>query len=223
MGTGIAQVAASNGHLVNIFDSFTGSLEKSKKNLYSTLNKLDQRGKINSHDVKKIVSKINWTNEINDISKSNLVFEAIIENLEVKQKLFSQLEGLVSENCILATNTSSLSVSAIGSACKNKSRFMGIHFFNPVSIMKLVELVPTLKTDLSIVDKTKSLLLNWEKIAVLAKDTPGFIVNRIARHTKKDKNAGSFGRGRVPLGLGRGKFTTTKRAPSRFASNCEKE
>jgi 3-hydroxybutyryl-CoA dehydrogenase len=115
------------------------------------------------------------------ISYSFLVIEAIIENIEIKQELFSKMESLVSDDCILATNTSSLSVSKIASVCKLKSRIMGIHFFNPVPLMKLVEVIPTEETDKKLLLEVKSSLEGWGKSVVTAKDTPGFIVNRVAR------------------------------------------
>ena len=181
MGSGIAQVAASNGCQVTIVDSFPQALETAKSKLKSILNRLVEKGKINQEKSQLIISNIKWTTEMKDISPSNLVFEAIVENMEIKQKLFSQMGQLVSDDCILATNTSSLSVTGIASICSNKSRVMGIHFFNPVPLMKLVEVIPTDETDKKLLSEVKSILENWEKSVVTAKDTPGFIVNRVAR------------------------------------------
>jgi 3-hydroxybutyryl-CoA dehydrogenase len=181
MGSGIAQVAAFNGCQVTIVDSFPQALEASKSKLKSILNRLVEKGKINQEKSQLIISNIKWTTEMKDISPSNLVFEAIVENMEIKQKLFSQMEQIVSDDCILATNTSSLSVTGIASICSNKSRVMGIHFFNPVPLMKLVEVIPTDETDKKLLSEVKSILENWEKSVVTAKDTPGFIVNRVAR------------------------------------------
>jgi len=181
MGSGIAQVAASNGCQVTIVDSFPQALETSKSKLKSILNRLVEKGKINQEKSQLIISNIKWTTEMKDISPSNLVFEAIVENMEIKQKLFSQMGQLVSDDCILATNTSSLSVTGIASICSNKSRVMGIHFFNPVPLMKLVEVIPTEETDKKLLSEAKSSLESWGKSVVTAKDTPGFIVNRVAR------------------------------------------
>ena len=116
-----------------------------------------------------------------DIEHSELVIEAVIENMEVKQKIFSQIESLVSKDCIITTNTSSLSVSGIASVCSTRSRVLGIHFFNPVPLMKLVEVIPTEQTNITFIDDVISTLKSWKKTVVTAKDTPGFIVNRIAR------------------------------------------
>ena len=181
MGSGIAQVAASNGCQVTIVDSSQPALEKSKSKLKSILNRLVEKGKINEEQSKSILACIHWTAKMDEISNSNMIIEAIVENLEIKQKLFSEMESLVSDICILATNTSSLSVSKIASVCKLKSRIMGVHFFNPVPLMKLVEVIPTEETDKKLLSEVKSSLEGWGKSVVTAKDTPGFIVNRVAR------------------------------------------
>ncbi len=181
MGSGIAQVAASNGCQVTIVDSSLPALENSKSKLKSILNRLVEKGKINEEQSKSILACIHWTAKMDEISNSNMIIEAIVENLEIKQKLFSEMESLVSDICILATNTSSLSVSKIASVCKLKSRIMGVHFFNPVPLMKLVEVIPTEETDKKLLSEVKSSLEGWGKSVVTAKDTPGFIVNRVAR------------------------------------------
>ena len=181
MGTGIAQLAATHGCIVNLIDSAPDALHHSKSNLHSVLNRLIAKVKISEADSKKILSKINWSIDMEDIAHSELVIEAVIENMEVKQKIFSQIESLVSKDCIITTNTSSLSVSDIASVCSTRSRVLGIHFFNPVPLMKLVEVIPTEQTNITCIDDVISTLKSWKKTVVTAKDTPGFIVNRIAR------------------------------------------
>ncbi|SVB08132.1 uncharacterized protein METZ01_LOCUS160986, partial [marine metagenome] len=181
MGSGIAQVAAFHQCEVNIIDSLPQALESSKAKLQSVLNSLVEKEKLNQEKFQSILANINWTSEIKEISSSNLVIEAVFENMEIKQKLFSQMESVVSDECILATNTSSLSVAEIASSCTNSSHVLGIHFFNPVPLMKLVELIPAVETDIGILDGVKSILESWGKTVVTAKDTPGFIVNRVAR------------------------------------------
>ena len=181
MGSGIAQVAASNGCQVTIVDSSQPAIEYSQSKLKSILNRLVEKGKLNEEQSKSILAGIHWTTKMKKISYSFLVIEAIVENIEIKQELFSKMESLVSDDCILATNTSSLSVSKIASVCKLKSRIMGIHFFNPVPLMKLVEVIPTEETDKQLLSEVKSSLEGWGKSVVTAKDTPGFIVNRVAR------------------------------------------
>ena len=181
MGSGIAQVAGTNGCQVNVIDSFPEALENSQSKLKYILSRLVEKGKINKEQLKSILSRMHWTTNMDEISRSNIVIEAIVENLEIKQELFLQMEPMVSDECILATNTSSLSVAKIASVCKLKSRIMGIHFFNPVPLMKLVEIIPTEKANGKLLLEVKSILKGWGKSVVIAKDTPGFIVNRVAR------------------------------------------
>jgi 3-hydroxybutyryl-CoA dehydrogenase len=118
---------------------------------------------------------------MSELSNSDLVIEAIIENLEIKQKLFSDLEKIVSENCILASNTSSLSITSIASSCQKSERVIGIHFFNPAPLMQLVEVIPAIQTSDEVLQKTTKIISDWKKTVAVAKDTPGFIVNRVAR------------------------------------------
>ena len=181
MGSGIAQVAGTHGCQVNIIDLFPEALENSQSKLKSILNRLVEKGKINKEQFKSILARIHWTENMDEISNSNMVIEAIVENLEIKQDLFLQMESMVSDDCILATNTSSLSVAKIASVCKLKSRIIGIHFFNPVPLMKLVEIIPTEEANGKLLLEVKSILKGWGKSVVTAKDTPGFIVNRVAR------------------------------------------
>lgn len=181
MGSGIAQVAASFGHSVIVYDNFPDANDKSKKGIQSGLAKLVEKEKISKEDADKIVSGINYTEKLSDLASADMVIEAIIEDLEIKKKLFSELESLVGKDCILASNTSSLSIASISAACKNKSRVIGIHFFNPVPLMPLVEIIPSIITDNAVTQKSKSLIDSWKKVTVITKDTPGFIVNRVAR------------------------------------------
>jgi len=181
MGSGIAQVAVTYGCQVNIIDSFPEALENSQSKLKYILSRLVEKGKINNEQFKSILDRIHWTANMDEISNSNMVIEAIVENLEIKQDLFLQMEPMVSDECILATNTSSLSVEKIASVCKLKNRIMGIHFFNPVPLMKLVEIVPTKELNKKYLLDVEATLKGWGKSVVTAKDTPGFIVNRVAR------------------------------------------
>ena len=181
MGSGIAKVAATSGCTVKLFDTNKDALAKSKTNLENTLTKLVDKGKIDSSEKSRISDNINYVNELSDLSNSDLVIEAIIENLEIKQKLFSDLEKIVSENCILASNTSSLSITSIASSCQKSERVIGIHFFNPAPLMQLVEVIPAIQTSDEVLQKTTKIITDWKKIVAVAKDTPGFIVNRVAR------------------------------------------
>jgi 3-hydroxybutyryl-CoA dehydrogenase len=181
MGSGIAQVAATAGHSTIVYDTNQTALDKAKSNLSSVLSKLVEKGKLNLDESKNIFSLIEFTNIFSELSPCKLVIEAIVENLEVKQKVFADLEKIVSADCVLASNTSSLSITSIASACAKPERVIGIHFFNPAPLMPLVEIIPGLSTDPQVAPQIKKLIESWKKIPVLAKDTPGFIVNRVAR------------------------------------------
>ncbi|MES2138996.1 MAG: 3-hydroxyacyl-CoA dehydrogenase NAD-binding domain-containing protein [Bacteroidota bacterium] len=181
MGAGIAQVAATAGHNVILFDTNQIALDKAKNNLENTLKKLVEKQKLTAQNSKEITERIQFASELKECKNCELIIEAIVENLDVKQKLFSDLENIVSSDCILASNTSSLSIASIASACKNAERVIGIHFFNPAPIMPLVEIIPAITTDSKITEHSKKLIDSWGKQTVLTKDTPGFIVNRVAR------------------------------------------
>lgn len=179
MGSGIAQVAATAGHQVFLYDSNEKALEKSRENLKTILEKLATKGKITNAD--SLFNRFSFISNIQDFVGCQLVIEAIIENLEIKKSVFKELEKVVSPDCILASNTSSLSLTAIASVCEHPERVLGIHFFNPAPLMPLIEVVPAIQTKSDLPADIRALLLNWKKSPVIAKDTPGFIVNRIAR------------------------------------------
>ena len=179
MGSGIAQVAAMAGHKVVLFDTNTAALDKSKAELEKVLAKLVEKGKIES--VESITSKYTYASELSAFKNCGLIIEAIVENLDIKKKVFADVEKIVSADCVLATNTSSLSVTSIAAACTKAERVLGLHFFNPAPLMALVEVVPAVQTDNAIVADCKTLMTAWKKTPVIAKDTPGFIVNRVAR------------------------------------------
>lgn len=181
MGSGIAQVAAMAGEQVYVFDSNTVSIEKAKQNLTQSVQKLLEKGKITEQEQHQIIDRHHFVNKIEDLNDCQLIIEAIIEDLAFKKQVFSSLEKIISKDCIIASNTSSLSIASIASACIHKERVLGIHFFNPAQIMPLVEIIPAISTDTNIVSKTKQIIDSWGKTTVLAKDTPGFIVNKVAR------------------------------------------
>jgi len=181
MGSGIAQIAATKGHEVCLYDSFNDSLENSKNKLNKILNRLVEKERINNETKEQIISRIQFSNNLEDIQKSSLVIEAVIEDLSIKQKLFQEIESIVDKNCIIATNTSSLSIASIAGACEKADRVIGIHFFNPAPLMPLVEIIPSVQTSEETNKKTKELIDSWNKVTVIVKDTPGFIVNRVAR------------------------------------------
>lgn len=181
MGRGIAQVAATAGHEVTLSDTNTKALDSAQASLQKILNRQVEKGRMTDEQVKGIMGRIHFTDTLSAHSESGLIIEAIIENLEIKKQVFQQLETLVSKDCMLATNTSSLSVAAIAAACEHPERVLGIHFFNPAPLMKLVEVIPAVQTEAGVVERARRLIDNWGKLTVLAKDTPGFIVNRVAR------------------------------------------
>ena len=181
MGSGIAQVAATADCTVIIYDTNLDALTKSKKSLESILSKLVEKQKIDSAEKSRIQNNITFVININVLADSDLVIEAIIENLEIKKKLFSDLESIVSDDCILASNTSSLSITSIASSCQKSNRVIGIHFFNPAPLMQLVEVIPAIQTSDEVLQKTTQIISDWKKTVAVAKDTPGFIVNRVAR------------------------------------------
>jgi 3-hydroxybutyryl-CoA dehydrogenase len=181
MGAGIAQVASQSGHSVILVDLNEDQLERAKSNLAKTLSKLIEKGKITEAQKNEIESGIKYSSEINDFASCDLIIEAIVEDLAIKHKVFESLEKVVSENCILASNTSSLSIASIGSVLKNAKRVIGIHFFNPAPLMPLVEVIPAVQTSSETLDASVELIKSWGKTVVVCKDTPGFIVNRVAR------------------------------------------
>lgn len=181
MGIGIAQVAATSGCDVFLYDTNSAQTERSLLSLKKTLNKLVEKQKISAEKSEEIFSKIRPCNELQDFATCDLVIEAIIENKEIKSKVFQNVEEIVSENCVIASNTSSISITSLSSELKNPERFIGIHFFNPAPLMPLVEVIPGLLTDKNLPHQIYDLMVSWGKTPVIAKDVPGFIVNRIAR------------------------------------------
>lgn len=181
MGAGIAQIASTNGHEVYLYDAYAEQLPKAKAGLQKILNRQVEKGRMSQEEVDGILSRIHFVEDITEFGKCGFVIEAIVENIDIKKDAFQRLEGIVSKECILASNTSSLSIASISSALKKPERFLGVHFFNPAPLMKLVEIIPSVATDSDLAQSTKEFISGWGKITVLAKDTPGFIVNRVAR------------------------------------------
>ena len=181
MGSGIAQVAAQAGHRVVLFDTKQEALDAAKMKLGKIMARLVEKGKLNEADAQDLQDRIDYANDMKAFADCGIVIEAIIENLEIKKFVFSNLEDICSNDALLATNTSSLSVASIASACKHPERVIGIHFFNPAPLMPLVEIIPAIQTYPNVTQSARELIDSWKKVTVLAKDTPGFIVNRVAR------------------------------------------
>lgn len=181
MGIGIAQVAASSGCKVYLYDANIAQTEKSLGALRSTLAKLVNKQKITQEESDGIIGRIVSCVSLSEFKNCDLVIEAIIENAEIKKKVFAEVESTVSENCIISSNTSSISITSLSADLQHPERFIGIHFFNPAPLMPLVEIIPGLLTKKSLDFEISELMKSWKKIPVIAKDIPGFIVNRIAR------------------------------------------
>lgn len=181
MGSGIAQVAATAGHPTIVYDTNAAALEKAKTSLSNSLKKLVEKEKISSDKAQSILELTSYSSSIQDFKSCDLIIEAIVENIDVKQSVFKELESITSETCVLASNTSSLSITSIASACHNPEKVIGIHFFNPATLMPLVEIIPGVATDMVVANHCQALVNSWGKVTVMAKDTPGFIVNRVAR------------------------------------------
>ncbi|MBK7618710.1 MAG: 3-hydroxybutyryl-CoA dehydrogenase [Flavobacteriales bacterium] len=181
MGIGIAQVAAHAGHSVLLFDSRKDAVQKALDGLRRTMDRLVEKGKFTTEQANGLVERITPASDLEQLHVAGLVIEAIIEDLGIKKKLFSDLEKIIASDTVLATNTSSLSVTAIAAACQHPERVVGLHFFNPAPILPLVEVVPGLVTAPELPTRMVDLMAAWGKVPVQCKDTPGFIVNRVAR------------------------------------------
>jgi 3-hydroxybutyryl-CoA dehydrogenase len=181
MGSGIAQVAATAGHEVYLYDNNPDALKSARAKLEKILNRLVEKGRHSQEEATAILNRISFVDNFYVYGDTGLVIEAIVEKLDVKKAVFEQFSEIIPDDCILATNTSSLSVSAIASACKHPENVLGIHFFNPAPLMKLVEIIPAIQTSDPTLQRAVDLVESWGKTTVVAKDTPGFIVNRVAR------------------------------------------
>ncbi len=181
MGSGIAQIAAQNGNETVLVDTSAQAVEKAKEGHQKILARLVEKGRLEKGEDQQILNRITYTTQMESISGSDLVIEAIIEDIGIKKKVFAQIETLCDEHTILASNTSSLSIASIGSALQKAERVIGIHFFNPAPLMPLVEIIPAVQTHSEVAVKAREIIDSWGKQTVLAKDTPGFIVNRVAR------------------------------------------
>ena len=180
MGSGIAQAAAQAGFYTLLYDPVPAALEKARTVIEKSLQSLIEKGKINTGEKNKISEHLRYIDDI-QFCQADIFIEAIIEDLEIKTGLFNQLAELNHSECVFASNTSSLSVTKIAAGVVNPKRVIGMHFFNPATIMKLVELVKTEYTDEQSTQMAMELAKAMGKTAVLCKDSPGFIVNRVAR------------------------------------------
>jgi 3-hydroxybutyryl-CoA dehydrogenase len=184
MGSGIAQVALRHGHEVILADVEKAAVQRALEAITGAFGREVEKGRLAKEDAESALGRLRVTSlphGLGDFADCGLVVEAITEGLDAKQSLFRALEGVVTEECVLATNTSSLSVTSIAAACGVPGRVVGMHFFNPAPVMPLVEVIPGSQTDPGITGTTRSIAEGWGKVTVVAADSPGFIVNRVAR------------------------------------------
>lgn len=184
MGTGIAQVALTRGHRVILTDAYAPAVGQARENLSGSLEKEVGKGRLTSEAARDAIERLTIVEPgagLSPLRECGMVIEAIVEQLEVKRATFRSLEQVVPPDCVLATNTSSLSVASIAGACERPERVLGAHFFNPAPVMPLVEVVAAIRTADEVAAAVRALLESWGKTTVLAADTPGFIVNRVAR------------------------------------------
>ena len=181
MGRGIAQVLAQCGARTLLFDALPGAAQKARESIALSLGKLVEKGKKTDAEAKQILSRIEIAPSLEAFAPCHVVVEAIVEDLGAKRELFSKLEGVVAQGCILASNTSSLSVTAMAAACKRPGRVAGYHFFNPVPVLKIVEVVDGVRTEPWATDALTALATRFGHTPVRCKDTPGFIVNHAGR------------------------------------------
>lgn len=181
MGAGIAQVAAAAGHPVVLHDSQVEAVPKAIEEIRRNFEKLAAKGKLPVGEAERAAARVSGAAELREFARAGLVIEAVVEDLEAKRQLFAELEAIVDGGCLLASNTSSLSITAIAAGLKAPQRLVGMHFFNPVPLMELVEVIGGLATDSHALGVVHATAAAWGKAPVLAKSTPGFIVNRVAR------------------------------------------
>jgi len=185
MGSGIAQVAAAAGHQVVVTDPVVETVARGAGNLRRNMERDVAKGRLTPEAARGLEARVTWSDAAlgyyAPFTGCALVIEAIVEDLEAKQAAFHGLEGVVGDDALLATNTSSLSVTAIAAACRRPERVVGMHFFNPAPVLPLVEIVPGLGTAAGATEQARATVASWGKTVVVAADTPGFIVNRIAR------------------------------------------
>lgn len=181
MGSGIAQIASQAGQDVVLFDLSQEALTTSAAKLQKVMKRLIEKGKVTSDEAIAIQARIVRTTNDTSLKDCDLIIEAVVEDLEVKKRVFKRIEEIASKEAVIASNTSSLSITSLASFCNHPERVIGLHFFNPAPLMPLVEIIPALQTKHHLPQLLTDLMSKWGKSPVIAKDTPGFIVNRVAR------------------------------------------
>ena len=186
MGAGIAQVAASHGHRVILADAYPTAVGKARDGHAKAMRREVEKGRLTREAADAVLARLTYVEGVDvtalaAFAPCGFVIEAIVEDLAAKRALFSALEGVLAPDALLATNTSSLSVAALAGACARPERVVGVHFFNPAPVMPLVEIIPAITTATTVAAAARALVDSWQKTSVVCADTPGFIVNRIAR------------------------------------------
>ena len=181
MGISIGHFISLKDNPTIIYDNSKKTLKQAEENLLKLISKLEIKNKYSKDTVSRIKNNLKFSSQIKDLADSELIIEAIIEDLNAKADVFSKIEKIVNKECIIASNTSSLSITALASSIEKNNRFIGLHFFNPANLMPLVEIIPAIQTSNDTIEKSSNFLKSMEKVVVKAKDTPGFIVNRVAR------------------------------------------
>lgn len=179
MGSGIIQVAAQAGYQVKVVDTTDAAWTRADKAIRTSLERMLKKDKITEQDMKDAVGRISFSTDVNTLSGAQFIIEAVFENLDVKKELYARLEPVCGADTIIATNTSSLSITEMGSLVKNPANFVGMHFFNPVPMMKLVEIIPAIQTDPATTAVARELGKAFGKSPITCKDTPGFVLNRL--------------------------------------------
>jgi 3-hydroxybutyryl-CoA dehydrogenase len=186
MGAGIAQVAAVHGHPVVLADAQPSAITRSRTGHENAMAREVEKGRLTREAADQVLARFTYVEGVGEsdlapFAACGFVIEAIVEQLAAKQVLFRLLEGVVGSEATLASNTSSLSIAALAGACRHSGRVVGVHFFNPAPVMPLVEIIPAISTDTAVADSARALVASWKKVTVMAADTPGFLVNRVAR------------------------------------------
>jgi 3-hydroxybutyryl-CoA dehydrogenase len=182
MGAGIAQVAILTGFRVRLYDPIEGALAGGQSRIAQSVTRAVQRGHVQAEAAEEALGRLTAVTRLTELRDAQLILEAVPEELSLKQRVFAEVDGVADPGAILATNTSSLSITAIAGATKHPGRVVGMHFFNPVPVMALVEVVAGQRTKPAVVEEAMQVARHLGKTPVMAKDTPGFIVNRVARH-----------------------------------------
>jgi len=179
MGSGIIQVAAQAGYQVKVVDTTDAAWARADKTIRTSLERMLKKEKITEQEMKDTLARISFSTEISTLSVAQYIIEAVFENIDVKKELFARLEPVVGPDTVIATNTSSLSITEMASLVKNPGNFVGMHFFNPVPMMKLVEIIPAIQTRPEITALARELGKAFGKTPITCKDTPGFVLNRL--------------------------------------------